>query len=390
MKNIANLSLHKTFILLFVVSIVFPIQNNAQFNEKNIELGKIITINSEVLSEEREIFIYLPVDYENTQNKYPVIYILDARRNFVFSVAVVNYLSNIQRMPRSIVVGIPNTDRTRDFTPSHVEDSRTSGGADNFLEFMDKELIPHVDKNYRTHTYKTLFGHSLCGMFAVYTLFENPEMFNSFISVSPFLEYDNQYVLNRVESILEEHTDFKKDLFVTLGNEPGYLESLERLEDLLSDKTENLTWEISHRESEDHGSVPLKSLYDGLEFIYSDWRLNDEVISNGLEAIKNYYKSLSDKYGYIVQPTEGRLNVIGYQYLGNNQNENAIEVFKYNAELYPNSANVYDSLGEALEKVGKYSKAIESYRAAVKLGAKNNDRNFNIYKQNLERIDLKN
>ena len=102
---------------------------------------------------------------------------------------------------------------------------------------------------------------------------------------------------------------------------------------------------------------------------------------------KKHYSNLSDKYGYEVNPTEGAINAIGYQHLGKNEYESAIEVFKYNIELYPKSANVYDSLGEAMEKSGRTDVAIENYKTAVKLGTKGNDRNLQVYKQNLERVE---
>lgn len=387
MKNQTNFLTYKTVIMIFFFSVFIPNQPKAQINDKNIEVGKIITISSKVLNEDRNIFVYLPVGYDRTEEKYPVIYILDGRGNFVFASAIANFLSRIQRMPRSIVVGIPNTDRTRDFTPSNVNESQNSGGADKFLEFMESELIPHINENYRTHSYRTLFGHSLCGMFAIYTLFEKPEMFNSSIAVSPYLQYDNQYVVQRVDSILTERTEFENDLFITLGNEPEYTESIKLMEELLLNKTNNLSWEISIRESEDHNSVPLKSLYDGLEFIYSDWPLSNETIEKGIKAIKNHYSKISEKYGFAVNPTEASINVIGYQHLAKNEYKKAIEVFEYNVELHPKSANVYDSLGETMEKVGRTDEAIENYRTAVKLGTINNDINLRIYQQNLERVE---
>lgn len=390
MKKHKNISTYKTLIILFLLSIFVPIKQSAQINETNIELGKIITLNSEVLNEERGIFVYLPVGYEQSEAKYPVIYILDGRGNFAFSATTANFLARNQRMPRSIVVGIPNTDRMRDFTPVHEERSPTSGGADKFLEFMEKELIPYINKNYRTNSYKTLYGHSLCGMFAIYTLFEKPEMFDSFIAVSPYLQYADQFVVDKVESSLSEQSEFEKDLFITLGNEPEYTASLNRMKKLLSEKTEKLSWKISKRESEDHMSVPLKSLYDGLEFIYSDWRLTNEILMKGMDAVKKHYSNLSDKYGYDVNPTEGAINALGYQHLGKKEYELAITVFKYNVELYPKSANVYDSLGEIMEKAGKTDEAIENYKTAVEIGTKNNDRNLRIYKQNLERVESAN
>lgn len=309
-KNIFN---SPVLILAAIIFFLLIKTQFAQINETNIELGKIITINSEILNEERGIFVYLPVGYDESEEKYPVIYILDGRNNFAFSATTANFLSRSQRMPRSIVVGIPNTDRTRDFTPVHIKGNKTSGGADNFLKFLDEELIPYIDNNYRTQPYKTLYGHSLCGMFAIYTLFEKPDMFDSFIAVSPYLMYADHYVVNKVESTLSNRSVFKKKLFITLGNEPEYNASLGRMEQILSEKTDLLAWEISKRESEDHTSVPLKSLYDGLEFICSEWRLPNEKIEEGFEEVKNHYSDLSDKYGYNVKPNEV---AIDYQYLG--------------------------------------------------------------------------
>lgn len=224
MKKHGNLSIMKFFTITLLLSSIFPTQHNAQTENNTIDIVKIISIDSKVLGEQRNIFVYLPSGYDQTKQGYPVIYILDARGNFFFSSAVVDFLSRSQLMPRSIVIGIPNTDRNRDFTPVPFEGSQTSGGADMFLEFMEKELIPHVEKNYRTQPYKTLFRHSLCGMFAIYTLFEKPEMFNAFIAVSPYLQYADQYVVDRAELALSENAGFNNHLFITLGNEPNWLQ----------------------------------------------------------------------------------------------------------------------------------------------------------------------
>lgn len=386
MKSLVNSSVIIITLLSILFTTILPITYTAQNENDDIVIGKTITINSKVLNEQRNIFIYTPVGYDQSEDKYPVIYVLDGQGNFFFSVGVANFLARSQRMPRSIIVGIPNTDRTRDFTPVHAEEWATSGGADNFLAFMEKELIPYIEDNYRTHTYKTLFGHSLCGMFSIYTLFEKPDMFNSFIAVSPYLQFDNQVVLDKVETILSERTDFKKDLFVTIGDEPDYTASLERMQKLFSEKTKNLRWKLSERKTENHTSILLKSFYDGLEFIYSDWTVKDESIESGFDAVKKHYLSLSNKYGYDVKPNEFAINAIGYRYLGNDDYENATEAFEYNVKLNPNSANVYDSLGETFEKTGNIEAAIVNYTMAVHNGEILKDRNLNIFKKNLNRV----
>ncbi len=381
MKNL------KSLLVIFIITLFcYPQLNNAQVEATDFVLGKTIVINSKILGEDRNIFIYTPFGYENSEQKYPVLYVLDGGRNFIYSAAVVNFLARNQRMARTIVVGIPNTDRARDFTPTREERFPTAGGADKFLKFMEDELFVHIDDNYRTQPFRTLFGHSLCGMFAIYTLFTQPDMFDAYIAVSPYLMYDNEYVINKVESVLSETSNFKKDLYITIGDEPTYTNSLNRISDLLSNNAENLNWKLSKREGENHGSVPLLSVYDGLEFIYSDWPLNNDVALKGIDAIKEHYSNLIEKYGYDIKIPEFTLNVIGYQLLQEEEIEKAIEVFEHNVNLYPNSANVYDSLGDALERSGELTSAKNNYEIAVKNGEKLEDPNLNIYKQNFDRV----
>jgi len=351
-----------------------------------IVIGDIIEIDSKILNEKRNIFIYTPIGYDQSQDKYPVLYILDGETHFFHASAMVNFQSGNQVMPRTIVVGIPNTKRMHDFTPTLEEGRAAGGGADNFIAFMEQELIPYIDENYRTHEYKTLFGHSLCGMFSIYTLFSNPDLFNSHISVSPYLMFDNEYVIKNAKKKLKDQPNINKQLFITIGDEPDYTESLNLFTNLLTRKAKSLTWKLRKFEDEDHGTVPLLSLLEGLKYIYPDWRLSNDDAYKGVKAIKQHYSDLSNRYGYPIQITEAMLNRIGYQLLGNSEKNKAIKIFIYNTELYPNSANVYDSLGDAYERKYDFISAIINYQKAVDLGEKNNDPNLPIYKENLKRV----
>jgi len=351
-----------------------------------IVIGDIIEIDSKILNEKRNIFIYTPTGYDQSQDKYPVLYILDGETHFFHAAAMVSFQSGNQEIPRSIVVGIPNTQRNRDFTPTLEEGRAVSGGADNFIAFLEQELIPYIDENYRTHEYKTLFGHSLCGMFSIYTMFSNPDLFNSYISVSPYLMFDNEYVIKNAKRKLKDQPGINKQLFITIGDEPDYTESLNLFTNLLTRKAKSLTWKLRKFEDEDHGTVPLLSLLEGLKYIYPDWRLSNDDAYKGVKAIKQHYSDLSNRYGYPIQITEAMLNRIGYQLLGNSEKNKAIKIFIYNTELYPNSANVYDSLGDAYERKYDFISAIINYQKAVDLGEKNNDPNLPIYKENLKRV----
>jgi len=357
--------------------------------DNDLTFGKTLKLNSKILKEDRNIFVYTPARYENSQDKFPVLYVLDGERNFFFSCGVVNFLSNNGRMPQMIVVGIPNTDRVRDFTPTATADRPNSGSADNFLKFMENELIPYIDKNYRTQPSRLLTGHSLCGMFAIYALFTRPELFHAYIAVSPYLQYDEEIVNKKIAMLLKENTNFKKSLYFTIGNEPDYTNALNNLMNMLNNQVKELTWKFTTYDKDDHGSVPLKSLYDGLEFIYADWRLPDGIAEQGYPSIEKHYQKLTQKYGYQIDVPEALLNRLGYQLLGQNKNAEALDIFKKNVQKYPESANVYDSLGEGLEQDNQLEQALKQYAIAVEKGEKLNDPNLQIYKDHIVRAQKK-
>jgi len=358
----------------------------AQHQIDYISLGKTIEFTSEVLNEKRDILIYTPAGYEESNRKYPTLYVTDGAENFFIATAIANFLSRSRQIPQMIVVGIPNVNRNRDLSPSIINGTSNPGGGDVFLDFFEDELIPYLDKTYRTNNYRVFFGHSLGGVFANYTLLTKPDLFNAFIAASPYLMYDNGYLIKEAESKLDNLSNYDRQLFITLGNEPAYHESLNKFTSLLTEKATTLRWDYQIFNDEDHGSIPIISLLKGLEFIYSDFQLSIETATQGLEAILDHYSQVKSKYDYTVNISEATFNIIGYTLLQNKEFDKAIEVFEYNVKLYPNSANVYDSLAEALEKTGRTKEATENYETAVKIGKKINDPNLTIFERNLARV----
>ncbi|NHZ86361.1 MAG: hypothetical protein GWP19_10835 [Planctomycetia bacterium] len=358
----------------------------SQITKNDIILGKRISIESKVLNEIRNLYIYLPEGYGESNENYPVMYVLDGETNFTISAAIVNFFAGNQQIPQMIVVGIPNVARNRDFTPTVSKQLQNSGGADNFIDFLSDELITYIDYTYRTQNYKILFGHSLCGMFSVYTLFTNPDLFDAYIAVSPYLMYEDEYVIHTVENILNNQTNFTNQLYMSIGDEPVYFNSLDKLTSLFTTSKSGVHWTLEKYLDEDHGSIPFRTIADGLGFIFSDWQLTNDIAMKGVNAIKKHFLNRSNKYGFTTQITELTLNAIGYQLLQAGKTKKAIDVFKYNVELYPNSANVYDSLGDGFDKIGKKKKALDNYKKAVSIGEKINDPNLAAFRNNLERL----
>jgi predicted alpha/beta superfamily hydrolase len=360
-----------------------------QDHNSNINIGEIVEVNSEILQESRNIFIYTPEGYEESNLKYPTLYVTDGAENYLISTAIVNFLSRIQRIPPMIIVGIPNMDRNRDLSPLFIEGTSDQGEGDNFLNFLKDELIPYLDNTYRTNNYRILFGHSLGGVFANYTLITKPELFNAYITASPYLMYNDGFILKEAESKIDNLLKSRNQLYIALGNEPAYHESLNNYTALLKDKAKTLKWNYQIFNKEDHNSIPVITLLEGLKYVYSDFQLNMETAMQGINAILNHNALLESKYDYKTDIPENTLNIIGYRLMQNGHNDKAIEVFKYNVKLYPNSANVYDSLAEALENSGKTKEAAKNYKIAVKIGKKIDDPNLMIYQRNLARVENK-
>lgn len=193
---------HSWILLLLSVSHAALSQSTAK---KPFVMGVIEEIYSNELKEKRYLNIYLPEGYSpDSAALYPVIYLLDgsADEDFIHVAGLVQFYNFpwIDVLPKSIVVGIANRDRKRDFTyPTTIEkdkkDFPTTGGSSQFISFLEKELQPYIQKNYKTSTSKMLIGQSLGGLLATEILFKKPSMFDQYIIVSPSLWWDKESLL---------------------------------------------------------------------------------------------------------------------------------------------------------------------------------------------------
>jgi tetratricopeptide (TPR) repeat protein len=252
-----------------------------------------------------------------------------------------------------------------------------------------------VEKRYRVQPYRVLAGHSFGGLFVIHALITRPELFNSYIAVSPSLQWSDEATLKRAEEFFKTRKELNATLYTSLGNEPGDIgKSFEQFKDLLAKtKIKGFDAEAEQMTDEDHGSVVLRSHYFGLRKVYDGWQIPRDpatgAISGGLKGADEHYKKLTQKFGYSISTPEGLINQIGYQYLLGGKPDEAIATFKTNVERYPESANVYDSLAEAYEKNGRLDLAAPLYEKAQTLGQQNNDPNRAIYAANFTRASDK-
>ncbi|HEX6083005.1 MAG TPA: alpha/beta hydrolase-fold protein [Thermoanaerobaculia bacterium] len=355
-----------------------------------------VQLESRVMSETRTILVRTPASYAGSTRAYPVLYMTDGDRQIGHTAAVVDFLSREGRMPEVIIVGISNTDRTRDLTPTKLETfggnfaTPTSGGGERFLDFISTEVIPYVEKNYRTQPYRVFAGHSFGGLFAMHAFFTRPGLFNGVIAVSPTLTWDNRYVYRRAQEWVKKTPERPVTLVMSVGNEGAELDrEFDALKSLLQ-KSRSLDFEAIRYPDEDHGSVVLPTHYAGLRKVFEPFRF---VLGPPTEDPKKLYARARDHYakasaraGFAMPIPEQTTNAIGYRLLQAGHVTEAIEVFRANAAAWPESANVYDSLGEALERAGALDDALASYRRAAAIGKTTNDPNLAVYERNAERV----
>jgi len=357
------------------------------------------------MKETRTILVSPPPGYDASAEAYPVLYMTDVGQHLTHTRGTIDFLADNGLMPQMIVVGVNNTDRTRDLTPTAsvmtrrdgtVAEFPTSGGAATFLDFFEKELFPYIEKHYRTAPYRVFTGHSFGGLFAVNAAFSRPGMFDAVLAISPSLRWDDEQPIRIAEKALADTNGSFPRLYVVMANEeegeprPNRMDRLEEVFE--SAKAADFEWTTQRMPEETHGTVVLPGHDRGLRAVYADWPLERDPdtgqVVGGLEGVTKHFASISERYGYEVKPPEAIINQMGYQVLGDDVEE-ALAAFERNTELYPGSANVYDSYAEALEGIGRLDEAVKSYARAVENAENNGDHRLSLFQANHARAKAK-
>ena len=325
-----------------------------------IVVGQEYELSSDVLGEERKIQIYLPKSYADsslTPQAYPVIYLLDSESNFNYFTAYIEKLSKYPypSIPEMIVVGIVNTNRTRDLTPStRKEHTMTAeqkakikgetGGNAAFFQFITDELKPFVQQQFRTNGYAILVGHSFGGITALHNLLHYTDMFQAYIVHDPSIWWDDTFILQQYQA--NQQQDFKhRKLFLT---QVGDSENKGHLEDHYSaikafntfvqeHSLKGLTYRYEQYEGENHGSIPMKGNLDGLRYIFEDYPLNFKAIQNNPQLVETSFAQLSKNLHFELHPSEAYLKYIVSYYDKQGASEIVDYFIAYTLRLYPNS-----------------------------------------------------
>jgi len=241
-----------------------------------VALGVVDGIESVELGEHRVLNVLLPPSYESSSARYPVIYLLDgsAHEDYHHMTGLVQFLTMYELMLESIVVGIANVDRYRDFTHAtdvaeDLERLPTGGGSAPFIAFLERELQPYVDERYRTDGSRTLIGQSMGGLLAAEILIDHPHLFDSYVIASASLWWGGESLISRAAAGLRAHGATGKRVFVTLGQEPPKMhEVADALVAAIREHAPSFELGYEPLLDENHATVLHRGTYRAFEFFY--------------------------------------------------------------------------------------------------------------------------
>jgi predicted alpha/beta superfamily hydrolase len=395
--------------LPLIIFLLFPVFAATSQTIKNDDLviGKVDSITSKILNENRKIWIYLPAsatDKKYQKQQYPVLYLLDAESHFSSVTGMIQQLSEANGnsvLPEMIVVGIPNKNRTRDLTPTKAMTGpdgnknpsfEKSGGGEKFAAFMEKELIPYIDSLYAPSPLRTIIGHSFGGLTVMNLLVHHPGLFSQYIAIDPSMWWDRRKLLNETKAAMLDKRFDHQSLFLAIANtmtagmdttritidtkgNTEHIRSILAMNKVIKYRPDNgLHYDYKYYNDDNHGSVPLIAEYDALHFLYKGFGLSQEEINALTDAkstinlvlfLTDHYQSFSRKSGTTILPPESFVNETGMYAMEEKQPERAYALFSLNLRNYPKSFSAHNSMGNYYESKNDKKKATEFYSKAL-------------------------
>ena len=305
-----------TAIHLLAPDLAFGVQESGVLSsdrlshDGRITIGETATFFSNTYGEDRTILVYLPDAYSRSQLRYPVIYLRD-------------------------------------------------------------ELIPYMAERYRTEPFNILVGHSLGGLFTVHSLVNHPSLFDAHIAASPALYWNGGSEVDRAREVFGSGQSMKNFLYMTYsgGDGENIRASTDAVASILEESsTPDLEWRFTFLPDDRHNSSPMKSILGGLELLFTGWAYRG---GNSAEALAEHYRALTTRFGFECRPSKGAVASRARTLVRQGNLRAAIEIYQYNATLYPDAPDVYEALGRTYVMAGKTEKAIEAYERSLELDPEN-------------------
>ena len=308
-----------------------------------ITIGERHSINSKVYNDTREVLIYKPPSYySNPDANFPVLYMVDADYNFHYVTGLIELLSGISEfIPEMIVVGVSGkgttTYRENSKPPFDVKDK---GNADVTVDYIEKELMPFIETNYKSNGYKILSGHSIGGLFVTYAMINHNHLFDSFIAISSSLWWEDEAVKVNTQESFKKKATLNASYYISLANEKGmgvhgFLEMIQY------HGPRSMKIKFKYLPDESHGSVGLPTYKWALMDMFSGFRIEEKYLKDAAH-VKQYHDELISSYKTTFHISTGFLRNTLYQY--GKEVDKLLEIETAMAEFFPAQVDEYRSL----------------------------------------------
>jgi hypothetical protein len=372
--------------LVLILTFSTPFLSHAKTNTTDITVGKKVILQSKILNEDRPIKIFIPDTVKDDKPLY-VIYLLDGVEHFHTVSGVIKSLVDYEQIPNAMLVGIDTTNRVRDYLPKVEGEPKTefqtfvknkwpdAGQTDKFLKFVSDELMPYINSNYSTNGYNTLIGHSNAGTLALYTLVNQPELFNNYIAISPNSWWSDEELKNNIIKYTKNPKG-EQSLFISVASEGSrfYTGVLNTLVNLEQQMPTQLKWEYKHYPTFSHMGTILPALSDSLIHLFSDliFKVTDEHGRFAdVSLITGYYQALSDKYEFELKIPQDVYVEFAHSQQKFGNTAKAITTLKHFTTHYPNATYSHMRLSQGYTANKQFKEAVTSMKYALELAKQN-------------------
>ncbi|MEQ3527648.1 alpha/beta hydrolase-fold protein [Pseudoalteromonas sp. XMcav11-Q] len=351
--------------------------------QQAITIGSKITFASKILSENREVMVYTPNDYD-PKKQYQVLYLLDAEFFFTQTVGIVESLVSTGKIPATIVVGLKTTVRTRDYLPPINGEAQSDrqrwikekfpqfGKTTEFTAFLTQELFPFIESQYLLKPNRTLVGYSNGGIYGLHTFLNKPEIFTNYLLISPPGWWGEEELDQQFKALSNSAHDLRRNLYISIAGEGGdfYTNGMRVASNLKALRSKEVNWQFSLKELETHQTTFYPSLYEGLTKLFDDFyfELNEEAGKYAhISDIEDYYLKLSKRYEFDVLVPESIYRALADAQISHKRVDAAFATLNAFVTRYPDSSYAHASLGHGYLENKAYNKALKSFNHALQL-----------------------
>ncbi|WP_418508665.1 alpha/beta hydrolase [Corallibacter sp.] len=327
------------------------------------------------LGETRELKIQLPRGYDDSDKSYPIIVVFDGDYLFEPVAGNVDYYSYWEDMPEAIVVGINQMDKRFDDSYYSEQNSLPIETGAAFFEFVGTELIPHIEKNYRTENFRVAVGHGETANYINYYLLKGVPLFQAYVSISPDLAPDmNSYLTEKMSKL-------ESKVFYYLATSSDDVKSIKADTEALNTSisaidNKNLLFSFDNFEGPSHYALPAHAIPNALEDIFFVFRpisikeYRETIVkleSSPVDYLTEKYQMIKDLFGIEKPILVNDFKAIEAAINKSEKYEYLEELGKIARKQYPETLLGSYYIARFYEETGEPKKAMKTYQSAYVL-----------------------